>query len=72
MPSERETCNDYTHINLADVVDAAVENGFGHRWGARVAREPLRAQQTGLVIGGWPERPRVPRHRPAPSIGRSE
>jgi quercetin dioxygenase-like cupin family protein len=40
----------FTHINLNDVEDAAVANGFGHRWEARVAREPLQAQQTGLTL----------------------
>ena len=40
----------YTHINLNDVDDAAVANGFDHRWEARVAREPLGAQQTGLTL----------------------
>ena len=40
----------YTHINLNDVEDAAVANGFGHRWEARVAREPLKAQQTGVTL----------------------
>lgn len=39
----------YTRIHLGDVEDAAVANGFGHRWEARVAREPLNAQQTGLT-----------------------
>ena len=31
----------FTHLNLADVEDAAPGNGFGDRWEARVAREPL-------------------------------
>jgi mannose-6-phosphate isomerase-like protein (cupin superfamily) len=39
----------YTKLNLDDVEDAAVPNGFGDRWEARVAREPLRAQATGLT-----------------------
>ena len=39
----------YTHINLADVEDAAPANGFGDRWEARVAREALQAEQTGLT-----------------------
>jgi mannose-6-phosphate isomerase-like protein (cupin superfamily) len=39
----------YTKLNLDDVEDAAVPNGFGDRWEARVAREPLRAQGTGLT-----------------------
>src|SRR5438045_7939365 len=40
----------YTKVNLIDdVEDAALPNGFGHRWEARVARGPLGAQQTGLT-----------------------
>jgi mannose-6-phosphate isomerase-like protein (cupin superfamily) len=39
----------YTRINLADVEDAAPANGFGARWEARVAREDLDAEQTGLT-----------------------
>jgi mannose-6-phosphate isomerase-like protein (cupin superfamily) len=39
----------YTHINLADVEDAAPANGFGDRWEARVARTDLDAEQTGVT-----------------------
>jgi quercetin dioxygenase-like cupin family protein len=39
----------YTHLNLADVEDAAPANGFGHRWEARVARTDLAAEQTGVT-----------------------
>jgi quercetin dioxygenase-like cupin family protein len=39
----------YTHLNLGDVPDAAPGNGFGERWEARVAREPLDAQSTGIT-----------------------
>lgn len=39
----------HTHINLADVEDAAPANGFGDRWEARVARTPLEAEQTGVT-----------------------
>ncbi len=39
----------HTHINLDDVEDAAPANGFGDRWEARVAREALGAQQTGVT-----------------------
>jgi quercetin dioxygenase-like cupin family protein len=39
----------HTHINLADLEDVAPANGFGDRWEARVAREPLGAQQTGVT-----------------------
>ncbi len=40
---------DHTHINLRDVEDAAPPNGFGDRWEARVAREALKAEQTGVT-----------------------
>ncbi|MGZ6697728.1 MAG: cupin domain-containing protein [Solirubrobacteraceae bacterium] len=39
----------HTHINLADVEDAAPANGFGERWEARVARTALEAQATGVT-----------------------
>jgi mannose-6-phosphate isomerase-like protein (cupin superfamily) len=39
----------YTQLNLEDVDDAAPDNGFGHRWEARVARTALAAQQTGVT-----------------------
>ena len=39
----------FTVINLEDVEDAAIPNGFGHRWEARVARTPLDAQDTGVT-----------------------
>jgi quercetin dioxygenase-like cupin family protein len=39
----------FTLINLADVEDAAIPNGFGHRWEARVARTPLGAEDTGVT-----------------------
>jgi mannose-6-phosphate isomerase-like protein (cupin superfamily) len=39
----------FTHINLLDVHDAAPGNGFGDRWQARVAREALDAQATGVT-----------------------
>jgi mannose-6-phosphate isomerase-like protein (cupin superfamily) len=45
MPAEPS----YTKRNLEDLEDAAVPNGFGDRWEARVAREPLHAGQTGLT-----------------------
>lgn len=40
---------DYAHINLDDVTDAAIANGFAHRWEARVAREALGARDTGVT-----------------------
>ena len=48
MPPEPETPHAYTKISLNDVEDAAVPNGLGHRWEARVAREPLGAEETGM------------------------
>ena len=39
----------HTLLNLAEVEDAAPANGFGARWEARVAREDLHAEQTGLT-----------------------
>jgi len=39
----------HTHINLADVEDAAPANGFGDRWEARVARSALNTEQTGVT-----------------------
>ncbi len=50
MPPDRTTTSGYTYIKLDEVEDAAVPNGFGHRWEARVAREPLDAEQTGLTL----------------------
>jgi quercetin dioxygenase-like cupin family protein len=40
----------WTKLNLEDVEDAAVANGFGDRWEARVAREDLGAERTGLTL----------------------
>ena len=39
----------FTKVSLAAVDDAAPANGFGDRWEARVAREPLRAERTGVT-----------------------
>jgi mannose-6-phosphate isomerase-like protein (cupin superfamily) len=44
-----EMTDPWTHLNLDDVEDVAPANGFGHRWEARVAREPLGAQAAGLA-----------------------
>jgi uncharacterized cupin superfamily protein len=40
---------DWTHLNLEDVEDAAPAGGFAERWEARVARQDLGAEQTGLT-----------------------
>jgi len=39
----------HTLKNLADVEDAAPANGFGDRWEARVARQDLGAERTGVA-----------------------
>jgi mannose-6-phosphate isomerase-like protein (cupin superfamily) len=39
----------HTKVNLETLEDAAVANGFSHRWEARVARVPLEATQTGAA-----------------------
>jgi mannose-6-phosphate isomerase-like protein (cupin superfamily) len=39
----------WTKVNLDEVEDAAPGNGFGERWEARVAREDLGAERTGLT-----------------------
>jgi mannose-6-phosphate isomerase-like protein (cupin superfamily) len=38
----------FTKLNLDAVDDAAPANGFGHRWEARVARQALAAERTGV------------------------
>ena len=38
----------YTQVNLEAVEDAAPANGFGSNWEARVAREALNAEETGV------------------------
>src|SRR5215472_2479131 len=61
----------YTKLSLSTVEDAAVPNGFSHRWEARVAREPLDAQQTGLSLFRLRPGKRSPfshRHRDAEEI----
>jgi quercetin dioxygenase-like cupin family protein len=40
----------WTKLNLDDVEDAAVSNGFGDRWEARVARQDLGAERAGLTL----------------------
>jgi uncharacterized cupin superfamily protein len=39
----------FTKVNLAEVDDAAPGNGFGDRWEARVARDALGAERTGVT-----------------------
>src|SRR3954465_15999658 len=40
----------FTKVNLDAVDDAAPANGFGDRWEARVAREALAAERTGVTF----------------------
>jgi mannose-6-phosphate isomerase-like protein (cupin superfamily) len=40
----------FTKVSLAAVDDAAPANGFGDRWEARVARESLGAERTGVTL----------------------
>jgi mannose-6-phosphate isomerase-like protein (cupin superfamily) len=61
----------HTRINLADVDDAAPANGFGAHWEARVAREDLDAEQTGLTyfrLRPGKRSPFVHRHRDAEEV----
>jgi hypothetical protein len=54
----------WTKLNLDDVEDAAIANGFGDRWEARVAHRDLGAEPTRLTLlsrhtptpPGWPAR----------------
>jgi mannose-6-phosphate isomerase-like protein (cupin superfamily) len=70
MPQAADTSG-YTKINLGDVEDAAVANGFGHRWEARVARGSLGAERTGLShfrLRAGKRSPFSHRHREAEEI----
>lgn len=61
----------HTHIKLGEVEDAAVANGLSHRWEARVAREPLGAERTGVThfrLRPGKRSPFVHRHREAEEI----
>jgi mannose-6-phosphate isomerase-like protein (cupin superfamily) len=61
----------YTHIHLDAVEDAAVANGLGHRWEARVAREDLGAERTGLThfrLRPGKRSPFAHRHREAEEV----
>jgi len=61
----------HTRINLAEVEDAAPANGFGARWEARVAREDLDAEQTGLThfrLRPGKRSPFVHRHKRAEEV----
>jgi mannose-6-phosphate isomerase-like protein (cupin superfamily) len=61
----------WTKLNLDDVEDAAPGNGFGERWEARVARQDLGAERTGLThfrIRPGRRSPFSHRHREAEEI----
>jgi mannose-6-phosphate isomerase-like protein (cupin superfamily) len=61
----------HSRINLADVRDAAPANGFQDRWEARVARDDLAAEQTGLAhfrLLPGKRSPFVHRHRRAEEV----
>jgi uncharacterized cupin superfamily protein len=61
----------FTKVSLAAVHDAAPENGFGDRWEARVAREALAAERTGVTFFRLKPGKRSPfthRHRHAEEI----
>jgi quercetin dioxygenase-like cupin family protein len=61
----------WTKLNLDDVEDVAVANGFGERWEARVAHQDLGAERTGLTlfrIRPGRRSPFVHRHREAEEI----
>jgi uncharacterized cupin superfamily protein len=61
----------FTKVSLAAVHDAAPENGFGDRWEARVAREALAAERTGVTFFRLKPGKRSPfthRHRDAEEI----
>ena len=71
MPQEGKATSGYTRLNLEDVEDVAVPNGFGDRWEARVARVPLGAEQTGLThfrLRAGRRSPFSHRHREAEEI----
>jgi mannose-6-phosphate isomerase-like protein (cupin superfamily) len=61
----------HTLVNLADVDDAAQEAGLGDRWEARVARQDLDAEQTGLThfrLHPGKRSPFAHRHRQAEEV----
>jgi mannose-6-phosphate isomerase-like protein (cupin superfamily) len=61
----------YTHTHLSDVEDVAPAHGFGDRWEARPAREPLEMQSTGAMYLRFPAGGRSPfthRHEEAEEV----
>jgi mannose-6-phosphate isomerase-like protein (cupin superfamily) len=66
-----EMASPHSRINLADVSDAALADGLGERWEARVARLDLHAEQTGLThfrLHPSKRSPFMHRHRRAEEI----
>ncbi len=71
MTVGRETNSAYARVNIDNVEDAAVVNGFGHRWEARVVRSALGATQTGLThfrLHAGKRSPFSHRHREAEEV----
>jgi mannose-6-phosphate isomerase-like protein (cupin superfamily) len=61
----------HTLINLDEVEDAAPGNGFGERWEARVARQDLGCEETGVThfrLRPGKRSPFVHRHRAAEEV----
>jgi mannose-6-phosphate isomerase-like protein (cupin superfamily) len=61
----------YTLVHLDEVEDAALANGLGDRWEARVAREDLGAERTGLThfrLRPGKRSPFMHRHREAEEV----
>ena len=50
----------FTHLPLRDVEDVAPTFGFGGRWEARAAREPLGMERTGAMLLTLPAGGRSP------------
>lgn len=50
----------FTHLSLRDVEDVAPRFGFGDRWEARAAREPLGMERTGAMLLTLPAGGRSP------------
>jgi mannose-6-phosphate isomerase-like protein (cupin superfamily) len=68
---DESVTNLYFQINLDEVEDAALANGLGERWEARVARTDLHAEQTGVThfrLHPGKRSPFVHRHRRAEEI----
>jgi hypothetical protein len=49
LPGGGRSPDRYSQVNLVEIEDAALANGFSDRWQARVARTALGARQTGVI-----------------------